>query len=167
MNWIALGAVSELIAALAFLGSFLFVKQQMKQNHDVTKASHQREILNSSRDFFASTRSDRNVFDAVASCFKNYQTADAFSRHVFTTWVIDYMLIAEQAWYMKRDGYINEASYQGVENLCMTILMTEGGQEVWPVVKESWGQDVSQHFQKRMSEIGDNSPKYYEVIPFF
>jgi len=52
MNWIALGAVTELIAALAFLASFLFIKQQMKQNHDVTKASHQREILNASRDFF-------------------------------------------------------------------------------------------------------------------
>ena len=31
--------------------------------------------------------------------------------HVFTTWVIDYMLIAEQAWYMGRDGFVNEASY--------------------------------------------------------
>ena len=49
MNWIALGAVSELNAAIA---SFLFIKQKMKQNHDATKASHQREILNASRDFF-------------------------------------------------------------------------------------------------------------------
>ena len=37
MNWIALGAVSELNAAIA---SFLFIKQKMKQNHDATKASH-------------------------------------------------------------------------------------------------------------------------------
>ena len=51
MNWSALGAVSELAAALAFLASFIFVRQQMSQNHEVTKASHQREILNASRDF--------------------------------------------------------------------------------------------------------------------
>ena len=89
MNWIALGAVSELIAALAFLASFLFIKQQMKQNHDVTKASHQREILNASRDFFALTRSNPEVFKAVATCMKQYESADAYSRHVFTTWVID------------------------------------------------------------------------------
>ena len=44
MNWTALGAVAEALAALAFLGSFLFVKQQMKQNHEMTKASNQREI---------------------------------------------------------------------------------------------------------------------------
>ena len=77
------------------------------------------------------------------------------------------MLIAEQAWYMHRDGSINEASYQGFENLCMTILVTEGGQEIWPVVKESWGQDVSSHFQKRLKEDGANIPKHYDVIPFF
>ena len=52
MNWSALGAVSELAAALALLASFIFVRQQMSQNHEVTKASHQREILNASRDFF-------------------------------------------------------------------------------------------------------------------
>ena len=51
MNWSALGAVSELAAALAFLASFVFIRQQMAQNHEVTKASHQREILNASRDF--------------------------------------------------------------------------------------------------------------------
>ena len=52
MNWSALGAVSELAAALAFLASFTFIRQQMAQNHEVTKASHQREILNASREFF-------------------------------------------------------------------------------------------------------------------
>ena len=51
MNWSALGAVSELAAALALLASFVFIRQQMAQNHEVTKASHQREILNASRDF--------------------------------------------------------------------------------------------------------------------
>ena len=51
MNWSALGALSELAAALAFLASFIFIRQQMAQNHEATKASHQREILNASRDF--------------------------------------------------------------------------------------------------------------------
>ena len=51
MNWSALGAVSELAAALAFLASFIFIRQKMAQNHEVTRASHQREILNASRDF--------------------------------------------------------------------------------------------------------------------
>ena len=111
MNWSALGALSELAAALAFLASFIFIRQQMAQNHEVTKASHQREILNASRDFFAAKRSDQKIFDAVATCFGDFQSADAFSWHVFTTWVIDYMLIAEQAWHMHRDGFINEASY--------------------------------------------------------
>ena len=60
------------------------------------------------------------------------------------------MMIAEQAWYKHRDGFINEASYQGFENLCMTILVTEGGQEIWPVVKESWGQDVSKSFPEKV-----------------
>ena len=77
------------------------------------------------------------------------------------------MMIAEQAWYKHRDGFINEASYQGFENLCMTILVTEVGQEIWPVVKEYLELDVSKHFQKRLRDDGAIKPKHYDVISFF
>ena len=46
LKWSALGAVSELVAALASLASFVFIRQQMADNHEVTKAAHQREVLN-------------------------------------------------------------------------------------------------------------------------
>jgi hypothetical protein len=49
----------------------------------------------------------------------------------------------------------------------MGILVTEGGQKVWPVVKDSWGKDASDYFQKRMKEKGAVTPKHYDVIPFF
>ena len=77
------------------------------------------------------------------------------------------MMIAEQAWYKHRDGFINEASYQGFENLCMTILVTEVGQEIWPVVQESWEQDVPKHFQNRLREEGAYISKHYDVIQLF
>ena len=53
MNWLALSAVSEFFAALFLLVSFVFVGLQLKQNREVQRASHQREILNAARDFFS------------------------------------------------------------------------------------------------------------------
>ena len=167
MNWTALGAVAEALAALAILVSFLFVKQQIKQNHEMSKASNQREILNAIRDFFALTRSDPEQFDAVARCLKEYEGADARSKHIFYMWAVDFMLIAEQAWYVRRDRYINEASYIGVENLCLSILLTEGGQKIWPLVRDSWGEDVRVHIQARLQNVGENFPKYYDIVPHF
>ena len=77
MNWSALGAVSELAAALAFLASFVFIRQQMAQNHKVTKVSHQREILNASRDFFAA-----DVTSKVGRCRLERLCAKPVSRYV-------------------------------------------------------------------------------------
>ena len=82
-------------------------------------------------------------------------------------WAVDFMLIAEQAWYMRRDRYINEASYIGVENLCLAILLTEGGQKIWPSVKDSWGEDIRVHIQARLQNVGQNFPKYYDLVPYF
>ena len=49
----------------------------------------------------------------------------------------------------------------------MTILVTEVGQEIWPVVQESWEQDVPKHFQNRLREEGAYIPKHYDVIQLF
>ena len=68
---------------------------------------------------------------------------------------------------MRRDRYINEASYIGVENLCLAMLLTEGGQEIWPSVKDSWGEDVRVNIQARLQNVGENFPKYYDIFPFF
>jgi hypothetical protein len=166
MNWDALGAIAELIAASAFVISFLFVGRQLQQNREMEKASSQREILNQARAFFSLTRSDSRVLQAVSECMKHYSAADQEKKHIFYTWVIDFMLLVEQAWYMRRDGYINEASYTGFENLCLSIFVTEGGQEAWPSLKKSWGKDAVEHFEKRLSEDAENIPKHYDLMPY-
>ena len=82
-------------------------------------------------------------------------------------WAVDFMLIAEQAWYMRRDRYINEASYIGIENLCLSILLTEGGKKMWPLVRDTWGEDVRVHIQARLQNVGENFPKCYDIVPHF
>ena len=72
MNWDALGAIAELIAASAFVISFLFVGRQLQQNREMEKASSQREILNQARAFFSLTRSDSRILQAVSECMKHY-----------------------------------------------------------------------------------------------
>ena len=81
MNWDALGAISELTAALAFLVSFLFVGHQLRQNREMERASNQREILNQARSFFALTRSDLRILVAVSERMRDYATANQEQTH--------------------------------------------------------------------------------------
>ena len=98
---------------ITFLVSFLFVGHQLRQNREMERASNQREILNQARSFFSLTRSDLRILVAVSECMRDYATANQEKKHIFNMWVVDYMLLVEQAWYMRRDGYINTASYDG------------------------------------------------------
>ena len=166
MNWLALSAVSEFFAALFLLVSFVFVGLQLKQNREVQRASHQREILNAARDFFSITRSSNIVLEAVSICMKDYSRSTQSGKHIFTTWVIDFMLLVEQAWYMKRDGYINQASYEGFEALMLSIFVTDGGKALWPTLKQTWGQDVSAHFERKLTDAAGDILKHYELMPY-
>lgn len=166
MNWDAIGAMSELLAALAFIFSFLFVGNQLKQNREMERANNQREILNQARDFFSLTRSDSKVFAAVSICMHDYSNAKQEEKHIFSTWLLDFMMIAEQAWYMKRDGYINEVSFIGIRDFTMSIIVTPGGRQCWSKINTFYADDVKKYFEAKLSEVGDSVPKQYEVLPY-
>ena len=166
MNWAAMGAISEFLAALFFLLSFSFVGLQLKQNREMQRSSHQREILNSAREFFAITRSSPEALKAVSVCMKDYADSTQAEKHIFSTWMIDFMLLVEQAWYMQRDGYINRASFAGFEGMMLAILATDGGMALWPTLKGFWGQDAATHFELLLAERQGSIPKYHELMPY-
>ena len=41
----------------------------------------------------------------------------------------------------------------------------------WPknmaLVRDSWGEDVRVHIQARLQNVGENFPKYYDIVPHF
>ena len=49
MNWEAIGAVGEIIGAIAVIASLLFVGNQLRQGQMIERASGQRDILKQGR----------------------------------------------------------------------------------------------------------------------
>ena len=167
MNWNAIGAIGEIVGAIAVISSLLFVGYQLRQGQNIERANGQREMLKQARDWWALTRSDIELNHAVNKLIHNYTDGDSRQQHLFYSWFWDLLLLVEQAFYMHRDGFMNEASFVGFETTAISLIKTPGGDECWKHAREIWGEDARRHILSRIEELGDDVPLFYDLWPHF
>ena len=168
MNWEAIGSIAEGLGALAVIGSLLFVGNQLRQNQDIAKGTAQRELLIGGAKWLSSTRHDLGLFEAVARLLYEYSSANAEDRHRFSTWGYELLMLAERAFYMQRDGYMNEASWLGFRGMCLSVLLSPGGKQWWETeARYVWGADAVEHFMAAIEASDGSTPCHQQLRPEF
>jgi len=167
MSWEAAGAIAEAVGALAVIGSLLFVGNQLRQNQDIAKGNAQRELLIGAGDWMSSTRQDLELFAVVSRLLQGYVDASPDDRHLFSTWGFELLFLAERAFYMHRDGYMNEGSWRGFEGITLSLLLTPGGKQWWEEARRVWGADAVAHFSAAIEAADASTPLLYELRPEF
>ena len=168
MNWEAIGAVAEGLGAIAVIGSLLFVGNQLRQNQDIAKGNSQRELLVGAAEWMSSTRHDLVLFETVARLLHGYADANAEDRHRFSTWGYELLFLVERAFYMHRDGYMNDGSWLGFRGMGLSLLLSPGGKEWWEAeARHVWGADAVEHFTAVIETSDESTPCLQQLRPEF
>jgi hypothetical protein len=166
MNWEALAAFGEVSGAIAVVASLIFVGNQLRQGQAVERAKAQRDLLVQARDWFTLLSGDEQKFEAVRSCLQDFDGADDFDKERFNAWAFNMLLIVEQAYYMHKDGFLNDNSFYGFEQAMLSIIRASGGEQWWQHSYNIIGKDVGNYLAMRLEEIGDSVPPWYQMLPY-
>ena len=166
MNWEALGAVGEIIAAAAVIASLLFVGYQLRQSQRAERAAGQRDVLRQAREWIVGPRDDPATFRTIAKLLEEFESASPDEQLVFDSWAFDCLLLIEQVIYMHDDEFLNETSRRGFEAVMLSILVTPGGAQWWKRAKKIWNQDHADYFD-RLLEERSGTPRYDTLYPHY
>ncbi len=166
VNWEAVGAIGEMLAAATVVASLLFVGYQLRQSQRAERAAGQRDLLKQGRAWYVSTRSSPEVFQTISELLEEYEEAAPEKQHVFDTWAFDYLLLTEQVLYMHDDEFVNASSREGFENLALSILSTPGGAQWWQRIQRVWNQDHVAHMNRLLQERHE-IPRFDDLLPHF
>ena len=166
MNWEALAAFGEVSGALAVVASLIFVGYQLRQGQSIERAKAQRDLLVQGREWMAIPGREEQNFEAIRSCLRDFDGASEFDKARFNGWAFDILLIMEQAFYMHRDGFLNDGSFYRFEQVLLSITRTRGGGQWWQLSYNVVGTDVGEYLTKRIDELGDSIPPYDELFPY-
>jgi hypothetical protein len=163
MNWDALGAIAEAVAALTVVTTLLLLLKQLRasnvqaqQANDLARAASQRDILKQVADHATLAIDNPELQADIRVCCENWEEASASAKWNFESWASAYFYVVEQAIYMHDDGLLSDETYLAMEAAAIRIVQTPGGDQWWSRKSRYIGSGVSRRINQRRDEIGQN-----------
>jgi hypothetical protein len=117
-----LGSIGELIAAVATLGTLIYLALQIRQNTASTKIVASQSILNSLNQALHIASSSPQAAKATILGQTDYASLSEDEQAQFIVWIFSWFRVLEQAYFYYEKGYLEEDIWAGqVEHLKQVI----------------------------------------------
>ncbi len=156
MNWDAISAIAELIAAIAVIVSLLYLAIQVSQNTQALKRQGQksaRERFLTDLDKTTKTQVDAEVFRNGLNDFDSLSPADQGCFHSKMHPLIHGF---HHAWDMHRAGLVPDIELEAMRDVLISYLITPGAQQWWAMHKSVAPPDIVKYLDEAAENARDS-----------
>lgn len=148
-----LANLSQIIGALAVVGSLIFVGLEIRQNTITSRAATLQSNAAYWQDFFAMIGDPKyGKSYATGAAGKDELTGEEFGQFFFMCRAI--FMGCENQHYQFRQGLIDQDAYRGYEaTIREQIAALPGVRALWSVVRHTYGHDFQQFFDKQIESV--------------
>ena len=166
MNWDAIGAIAEVLGAVAVLVTLVYFSFQIRQSNRLAEAESQRELMN--LDVFTPLVTDPTLTSEFRACLNRYAEQDPDVKTRFFFLMTNWHLQMESVFRMNEKGLIAELSYKGYLTWYNSLLSTPGGAVFWKEVSLAHAPDLVEALAVLKNDQ-DNPYRYtsaFDLMPF-
>ena len=117
-----LGSLGEFIAAIATLGTLIYLTLQVRQNTESTRISASQAILDSLNEALSAAASTPQAARTVVLGQTDYENLSEEEQAQFLVWIFSWFRVVEQAHFFHEKGYLENELWVGhVEHLKQLI----------------------------------------------
>jgi len=132
VNWEAIGAVGEIIAAFGVIATLLYLSRQIRRSDETARAESLRVLLDGHRDRsvvhgFASPE----VSDLLAKGLTDFGRLDASEKRRFFFLFSEQVFQTQQAMQLHGRGLLPRVDYEAWLFSTATLVQTPGGRQCW------------------------------------
>lgn len=156
MNWDAISAIAELIAAIAVIVSLLYLAIQVSQNTQALKRQGQKsakERFLTDLDQTTKTQADAEVFRNGLNDFDSLSPADQGCFHSKMHPLIHGF---HHAWDMHRGGLVPDIELEAMRDVMISYLITPGAQQWWAMHKSVAPPDIVKYLDEAAENARDS-----------
>lgn len=130
MNWDAVGAIGEVVGALAVVATLGYLAIQIRQNTMAVRRNSVRQA-NEGNSRALNSLIDEGVSEVFVRGLKSLDDLSDVERFRFDNVFYQWLSAQEQAFIDRREGAISDDSFAVYENTVPGFLTTPGGREWW------------------------------------
>ena len=158
MNWEVIGATGEWAGALAVIVTLMYVARQIRQSNYLAKAEANRDFYHTWHEIVRELGADTLTASIIQRGISNFSALDPSEKGVFNTRIAAIFNEAELARKLCSIGLLDQDVYDSVLNVCVSIVITKGGQEWWQNMES--GLPIAEHVETLREQLGS------DAIPF-
>jgi len=163
MNWDAIGAVGELIGAVAVFATLAYLAIQIRQNTASQKYESISESQNQFSQLHQSIAQDPELAKLWVDGLDNYLALSAYDRVRFSFLQGEFvnLLLARKA--AMEQGLVEESDYEYYGRWVGSLINTPGGTQQWESQKKQFNEEIRTELE-RFIQL---EPDFFNVRPEF
>lgn len=136
MNWDAIGALGELVGAIAVVVSVLYLAWQVRSQVRETKLHAIHEVSHGFREGIAATFLDKQLSELFVAAKDGPEKLSEAERLQFVAFVQRNYRVWEDAFYQRRQGRLDEPHWRSMERQYSSLLSWPGVRWVWSIRRD-------------------------------
>ena len=157
----------QIVAALAVVGSLIFVGLQLRQSDRTLRANSLQSVLDGYRDrTFLPGITNAEVLDIYARGLNSMDLLDENEKHRFWFILLNEFLHMQHVWKLRELKMIEAVDYDAWLSFTASLVKTPGGSTLWPTAKAIITPTVCAVIERYL-EHNPNQPSFIELNPLF
>ena len=131
MNWEAIGAIGEILGAIAVLITLFYLAVQIKQNSAATKNAASESMLAAGQNTALTVASTEGGIDVWVRGREDYASLTNTEKNRLRLFYISQMMATDNLYWSYKKGNLEEELWERQSNWMRSYLETEAGKAVW------------------------------------
>ena len=166
MNWDALGAIAELLGAVAVLATLFYLARQIRQNRESVESASAETVLSNITAAFQNAATCPELGRIIFAGQENMSSLNDSERGQFVFWFFAYLRILEQAYHHVLAGNFDQSIWEGYSRHTQSLVQTSGVYQYWEMRKDVFSLEFRAYIEKLAQEETSAVPSYLTVKKF-
>ena len=154
MNWEAIGASAELLAAVGVIATLIYLAIQIRQNTRALRTASFQSATDALNQVNLTTASDEKLAEAFElSLVGGFNDLDPVTKRRHYFMILSVLRVFESAYYQQNNGLLEQASWQRYEHSLNLLLNAEGTIEFWRQQGFGFTEEFAKYVEMRIKEI--------------
>ena len=166
MNWEAIGAVGEIVGAIAVVATLIYLAIQMRQNTTAIQLSTAHSVTEELQEMFSLLASDQSLSEIIVQAAQGTDLS-APDRVRYYTWSSNLVRVYENAFLQNRQKVIDEAHWAGMKRMMIDVSAMPAFSLYWADRMHWFSEDFQQHMNTEIipapAKPGINIPGNYST----
>jgi hypothetical protein len=140
MNWEAIGAVGEIVGALAVFSSLVYLASQIRVQNRESRVASVHEVTEAYRSTI-SVLQKPEMADLFVEALENFDDLTPSNRIRFITFMLSLFRVFEDGYYQWQQGRLEDEAWHSMISPMRDLLEADGPSKVWSLRKHQFRPD--------------------------